>query len=458
MAELGTSMHRALSLASKIQIPSSELPFKAIAFFPWETQDLAALWEGEYNKEEYTDVWNSAISGYKSSFAVASESRACILSSQSPASKLLDLRLPKVQYTGGGTPQIAWALYPSFSPLLLIAVDRRVLVLDTKTQSVVGKLRGHGGTITSIAVHPISPHICCTTSKDFTTRIYDLTRLATEPSTDLHWAPDPRPSGAGRPFGLRGVEPEGLGRGLCIIVLVGGRSGGHRAAVLGAAFHPVLPVLATCGADCALKICTSKIHQASIGSIVWLNHELLLSHCASPVFRRGEGKEAILNTGEGTLVIWEWLTANLFFPSKQAGFQQEVLRGSTSECQDSSSLKVIAEYAFEHQLKPNVIPRIHSSTRGEPQVSYTYPGSQVIRIVELATVKSRKKPILANSDKQALLQDTLERHLNIEPLSNLGSTQLSILPEEGSFHACAMNPDGDVVIGTGEGAIWIWHK
>ncbi|KAF4606651.1 hypothetical protein EYR38_000705 [Pleurotus pulmonarius] len=322
-----------------------------------------------------------------------------------------------VQYAGGGTPQIAWALYPSFSPLLLIAVDRRVLVLDTKTQSVVGKLRGHGGTFTGLQIHVQAVLVVL--------------------------------SG----FGVSSLRD------------------------LDEAFHPVLPVLATCGADCALKIwyvrprntetlvredkplfSTSKIHQASIGSIVWLNHELLLSHCASPVFRRGEGKEAILNTGEGTLVIWEWLTANLFFPSKQAGFQQDVLRGSTSECQDSSSLKVIAEYAFEHQLKPNVIPRVHSSTRGEPQVSYTYPGSQVIRIVELATVKSRKKPILANSDKQALLQDTLERHLNIEPLSNLGSTQLSILPEEGSFHACAMNPDGDVVIGTGEGAIWIWHK
>lgn len=119
-------------------------------------------------------------------------------------------------------------------------------------------------TITFIAVHPASPHIFCTTSKDFTTRIYDLTRSATEPSTNLHWAPDPRPSGAGLPFGLRAAEPEGRGQGLCITVLVGGKSGGHRAAVLGAvsvfpfgmaqlnsvstqAFHPVLPVLATCG-------------------------------------------------------------------------------------------------------------------------------------------------------------------------------------------------------------------
>jgi polycomb protein EED len=62
------------------------------------------------------------------------------------------------------------------------------------------------------------------------------------------------------------TEAEGSGNGRCIIVLMGGRSGGHQAAVLGAvsqtshldvmiiltnypmkAFHPQLPVLATCG-------------------------------------------------------------------------------------------------------------------------------------------------------------------------------------------------------------------
>jgi polycomb protein EED len=62
------------------------------------------------------------------------------------------------------------------------------------------------------------------------------------------------------------TEAEGKGNGRCIIVLMGGRSGGHQAAVLGAvrwtshidvmitlinypikAFHPQLPVLATCG-------------------------------------------------------------------------------------------------------------------------------------------------------------------------------------------------------------------
>ena len=52
---------------------------------------------------------------------------------------------------------------------------------------------------------------------------------------------------AGASFGLPLVEGEGTGIGRCITVLVGGKSGGHQAAVLGAAFHPKLPILATCG-------------------------------------------------------------------------------------------------------------------------------------------------------------------------------------------------------------------
>ena len=42
------------------------------------------------------------------------------------------------------------------------------------------------------------------------------------------------PSAAGPAFGLAANEKEGLGMGRCVIVLTGGRSGGHNAAVLGA--------------------------------------------------------------------------------------------------------------------------------------------------------------------------------------------------------------------------------
>ncbi|KAF9496143.1 hypothetical protein BDN71DRAFT_1446572 [Pleurotus eryngii] len=484
MAEPETKRGLDLNLSFKLKLPSPGPPFEAVAFFPWGAQDLADLWKGEYNKEPYIHTWASTISSYKPVFAAASKTHACIFSSQNPAIQPLDLRLSdQVQSADGWTTQIAWALNPtSLSPFLLIAVDRKVLVIDTRNQSVSGLLRGHGGTITSIAVHLTSPHIFCTTSKDFTTRIYDLTRSATEPSTNLHWAPDPRPSGAGLPFGLRAVEPEGHDQGLCTTVLVGGKSGGHRAAVLGAAFHPVLPVLATCGSDRALKIwyvrprntktlvredkplfSTTKIHQASVGSLVWLGREHLLSHCATPVFRACEGEETILKTGKGTLVIWEWLAMDRFFPPEHVDSWQDVLRGSASEYQDSSSLKVIAEYAFEQQLKPNVIPRIHSCSRGEPRISYTYPGSHAIQVVGLASARPRKKPSFSDQGELAPPdQDALRRHLNIEPLANLGCIQLSIPPEEGSFHACAMGPDGDIVAGAGcagsEAVIWVWHK
>ena len=71
---------------------------------------------------------------------------------------------------------------------------------------------------------------------------------------------------AGPAHGLHMYESEGEGLGRCMFVLMGGRSGGHQAAVLASvkcsiylyltqhliykilqAFHPELPLIATCG-------------------------------------------------------------------------------------------------------------------------------------------------------------------------------------------------------------------
>lgn len=49
-----------------------------------------------------------------------------------------------------------------------------------------------------------------------------------------HWPPSQYPSSAGAAHGLHMNEREGSGIGRCIVVLMGGRSGGHQAAVLGA--------------------------------------------------------------------------------------------------------------------------------------------------------------------------------------------------------------------------------
>lgn len=88
--------------------------------------------------------------------------------------------------------------------------------------------------ITSIAVDPFHPYLFCTTSRDQTTRVYDLTLRARDRPKNVHWPPDKRPSLAGPAFGLQCSEAEGMGMGRCVAVLVGGRSGGHEAGVLGA--------------------------------------------------------------------------------------------------------------------------------------------------------------------------------------------------------------------------------
>lgn len=83
-------------------------------------------------------------------------------------------------------------------------------------------------------MHPIHPYIFCTTSRDFSTRIYDLSLQPTQEHevSNPHWPPDNTPSFSGAPHGLQMTESEGTGMGRCVAVLAGGRAGGHLAAVL----------------------------------------------------------------------------------------------------------------------------------------------------------------------------------------------------------------------------------
>jgi hypothetical protein len=65
-----------------------------------------------------------------------------------------------------------------------------------------------------------------------TTRIYDLTRQPQMQPSNPHWPPGKHQSMAGPAHGLHMYESEGEGLGRCMFVLMGGRSGGHQAAVL----------------------------------------------------------------------------------------------------------------------------------------------------------------------------------------------------------------------------------
>jgi WD40 repeat protein len=147
---------------------------------------------------------------------------------------------------------VAWTLDPNspFEPLLIFSHLNLLYIYNVNRKGICSYLRGHGGVwstvlrisfcwnhtqaITAIAVHPLTVNLFCTTSRDYSTRIYDLKLPPQDGPSNPHWPPGREGSRAGAAHGLHMTEAEGSGSGRCIIVLMGGRSGGHQAAVLGA--------------------------------------------------------------------------------------------------------------------------------------------------------------------------------------------------------------------------------
>jgi len=273
-------------------------------------------------------------------------------------------------------PCCVWGLssLSLFEPLVIFTDSRLLHILNVRQRKIVSTLAGHGGPITSITVHPIYPYIFCTTSRDFTTRIYDLTLPPRQTPNNPHWPPGTRPSRGGAPAGMHSSEPEGYtnGVGRCVAILAGGRSGGHQAAVLNSAFHPTLPLLATCGVDRFVKIwrlpsledkslaredkplfSSSRIHQSRVLSVTWLNEDTLLSHCAPVLLRTkndGNRVDDQFDTFPGTLALWRWLGLSRFFQPGAEPYQKN-MRGCASDYQESASFKFVAEYLIPKYTK-----------------------------------------------------------------------------------------------------------
>lgn len=167
---------------------------------------------------------------------------------------------------------VSWAISTNepLEPLVLFSRGSLLYTYSPVRLGIRGYIRGHGAVrmchhnhrtswlkqilkqaITCIAVHPTNPHLICTTSRDYSTRIYNLnldadipvpssvaktTKTKDEKVDNPVWPPNQKPSLAGAAHGLRLPisEQEGMGKGRCICVLMGGRSGGHQAAVLAA--------------------------------------------------------------------------------------------------------------------------------------------------------------------------------------------------------------------------------
>ncbi|KAF6766168.1 hypothetical protein DFP72DRAFT_838730 [Ephemerocybe angulata] len=303
--------------------------------------------------------------------------------------------------------------------------------------------------ITSIAVHPKRPNIFCTTSRDTTTRIYDLTLSPIEFPNNPRWPPSKEPSLAGAAHGLHMNEPEGGGLGRCIMVLMGSRSGGHSAAVLGAAFSEHQPLIATCGMDRCVKIwavrsddpesitredkplfSSSRIHKAMVLSVSWLHPDFLITHSAPAEMRVDpvgtKNKETYLDPGE--VVVWQWLGLNRFYPPDLENAlegpqnKQRYRRGCASDYQESSSFKFITVYSLDGAQSRDAIHHLHAfhSPFHDPLILTALTGSDRFQLTNVATLEPRKMPTFSEFLPELIRKDL---QMNWDPAEVSAATQ-----------------------------------
>ncbi|KAJ3507856.1 hypothetical protein NLJ89_g6071 [Agrocybe chaxingu] len=407
--------------------------------FPWNDSSLKTLWQGTLNTDDNLAQWKAMIAQFWDAVAVGAE-RSVYIYFASKRKAPLTIKLPpdNQQLLDADEMCVEWSLshFAPFEPVVAFSRGSLLYLWNPIRMGMAGYLRGHGGAITSIAVHPNTPHLVCSTSRDLTTRIYDLSLPAEVPMKQKPqrpgkkkrpekekvpnpvWPPGKTPSLAGAAHGLRipsEAGGEGVGAGRCIVVLLGGRSGGHKAAVLGAAFHPVHPIIATCGMDRTVKIwpvrpknrseiqredkplfTSGHIHKARVLSVSWLQDDLLLTHSAPAIMRVApedpNNKATYLEPGE--LIIWRWLGLNRFFPPGYEDTLPLVLRGCSSDYQESSSFKLISIHRFSATDTQYVVPKLSlfNSPFGDPLALFAYPGATSFFIVNIANLSCKPRP------------------------------------------------------------------
>ncbi|KAF8971377.1 WD40-repeat-containing domain protein [Flammula alnicola] len=437
-------------LVRKFALENNDAPaFRSLAIFPWDSDSLSKLWQGSLDTPENQAPWKNLVSEYWDAVAVTSDYCLYVFFTQKKRAPLC-VKLPQdaQKILPNDVMCVAWALDHTapFQPLIIFSRGSVLFIYNPERMGISGYLRGHGGAITSISVHPTTAHLFSTTSRDYTTRIYDLTLPAEIPVNDPqattskkkdekvpnpHWPPGNKPSMAGAAHGLRlpFSEVEGRGMGRCVCVLMGGRSGGHQAAVLGAAFHPSFPVIATCGMDRTVKIwpvrpnsqvqikredkplfTTSMIHKARVLSISWLQDDLLLTHSAPAIVRveplNAKNKATHIEPGE--LIIWRWLGLDRFFPADQQGVPPAVLRGVSSDYQESSSFNIISIHAFPPVSSPFVAPNLSlfQSPTHDPLILFVYPKAFSFSMLNASHMSARAPPPFPREAQQLLQNNT----------------------------------------------------
>ncbi|KAJ3937747.1 MAG: WD40-repeat-containing domain protein [Lentinula lateritia] len=440
--------------------------------------------------------WKQMIDHFKETLVVAEEQTLYIIwPSGSARSIQIELdQLSKTKLVPTDKVNVAWALSPDkpYEPFVLFSYSKLVYIFNVHKKVIEGCLRGHGGEITSIAVHPRAAHIFCTTSRDFTSRLYDLTRRPQLKPNNPPWPPSLQPSLAGAAHGLDMSFEEGNGIGRCVLILMGGRSGGHQAEVFGAAFHDSYPIIATCGMDRTIKIwhisyfsdrseqkllredkplfSSSMIHKARVLSVNWLTSDVLLTHSAParmlvianpPVSTEWQGSTQSSDSSSrqydqdepGSLTLWKWLSIKRFFPLgwDKAASRQQVLRGFGSDYQESASFRTLSSHFFPSQTSQYITPSLYFSRGSEvPFVVYSYPNTRHLNIVNIKLFE----PLLPSTSPPD------EGNKSIYPVQNrqiqgweiaLGSMSYT----DETLETCIMISGGKMIVAGGsKGSLW----
>ncbi|KIK70923.1 hypothetical protein GYMLUDRAFT_235325 [Collybiopsis luxurians FD-317 M1] len=492
---------------------------RALAPFPDEWANGAAYWNvwnrtsalfdpslPMHNDLFNAEKWKDMIEKFKNALIVAEEQRIDIVWPFSPESRPVVIELSEVSSTKSqklATDKInvAWALSLDnpYEPLGLFTVNRLVYIFNICTQTLVGCLRGHGGEITSIVVHPSAPHIFITTSRDFTSRIYDLTRTPSLRPNNPPWPLMTTPSLAGPTFALDTSVGEGVGIGRCVVILVGGRSAGHQAEVFNASFKADHPVVATSNfqaewMDRAIKIwhipyfspgkliredkplfSTTMIHKAMVLSVHWLENNILLTHSAPAKMLKDvdidsdsqESREYDLDE-PGSLTVWKWLSTDKFFPPgwNRAASRQQILRGFGSDYQQSASFRILSSYFFPPQRNYYETPilRVCRARNRGPFVIFHFPKSRSLTILNITLFERRLPPPPPSSQVHSSLPIGLEQvtaalqyMMNTE--NQLKGWDITLQQDEECLETCVMVGKGKVIIAGGsKGSLFLFAE
>ncbi|KAL0581597.1 hypothetical protein V5O48_000413 [Marasmius crinis-equi] len=470
--------------------------FCTIAVFPW-TKDSSDAFLSDRQTSLDPEVWEKILHDFSGAVALGSDTKRqgkpgtetvhvfFLRSAKRPIRINLPEQIVQDRILSTDKVNVAWVLNPddSYKPYLVITNRYQAYVYSFEQNTIISTLRGHGNHITSIAVHPTLPHIFATTSRDFSVRLYDLTQTPKEAPDNPGWPPQSKkPSLAGPAHGLDITGVEGYGLGRCIMVLMGGSSGGHQGDVFAAAFHKHYPIIATCGMDRAVKIwhipfpfntdqklvredkplfSSSGIHNARVLSIAWITDDILLSHSAPAIMRIPEPEDVAhdLDLDPGSIALWRWLGKDRFFPVDWTNKpnHRTVLRGCASDYQESASYKIISSIPLPPTPTQFEIPtsfQVFTDDCHDPLVLYTHPQREGITILNVADFPPRRRPLCrwAGEDELADAAGGLSIDDDIVPCWQVGPED----EEEDKVETCAMLPSGQVLVAAGGRNLWAW--